>query len=82
MHVRAHLPATLLIYGGRDHVVDIAAPLELQAALQAHGDDVTLVRLPWAEHGFEDVPIGLHGGYAFEAVDGFLGRVLDLRRSL
>lgn len=82
MHVRAHLPPTMLIYGGRDHVVDIAAPRELQAALQARGDDVTFVRLPWAEHGFEEVPFGLHGRHALEALDGFLSRVLNLRRGL
>jgi len=79
-HVRAHLPPTLLIYGGHDHVVDIRAPLELQAALQGHGDAVTFLRLPWAEHDFEEVPFGLHGRFALEAVDAFLGRVLRLRR--
>ena len=76
MHVRAHLPPTLLIYAGRDHIVDIRAALALRAALQAHGDEVTFLRLPWAEHGFEAVPFGLHARYAFDAVDGFLRRAL------
>jgi acetyl esterase/lipase len=75
-HVREHLPATLLIYAGRDHVVDIRAPMELRDSLQAHGDDVTFVVFPWAEHGFEDVPFGLHGRFALNAVDAFLSRTL------
>lgn len=74
--VRAHLPPTLLLYAGRDHVVDIRAPMELRDALQAHGDDVTFVRFPWAEHGFEEVPFGLHGHLALDAVDAFLTRTL------
>jgi acetyl esterase/lipase len=76
MHVRVHLPATLLIYGERDHVVDVRAPVELRDALQARGDDVTLLRLPWAEHAFENVPLGLHGRFALNAVDAFFSRTL------
>jgi acetyl esterase/lipase len=74
--VRAHLPPTLLIYGARDHVVDIRAPIELRDALQARRNDVALVQFPWAEHGFEDVPYGFHGRVALDTVDAFLTRTL------
>jgi acetyl esterase/lipase len=71
-HVRDGLPPTLLIYGDRDHVVDFRSALRLRDALAAHGDDVTLLTLPWTEHGFEDVPWGLHAPVALAAVQAFL----------
>jgi acetyl esterase/lipase len=75
-HVRAGLPPTLLIYGNRDHVVDFRSALRLRDALRAHGDDVTLLTLPWTEHGFEDVPWGLHAPVALAAVQAFLQRTI------
>lgn len=75
-NVRNGLPPTLLIYGSRDHVVDYRSALRLRDALAAHGDDVTLLTLPWTEHGFEDVPWGLHAQVALAAVQSFLKRTI------
>jgi acetyl esterase/lipase len=74
--VRRGLPPTLLIYADRDHVVDFGYAETFRDALRADGDDVTLVELPWAEHGFEEVPFGLHAPIALRAVEDFLQRTL------
>ena len=75
-NVRCGSPPTLLIYGDRDHVVDFRSALRLRDALRSCGTDVTLLELPWTEHGFEDVPWGLHASIAFAQVEAFLHRTL------
>ena len=75
-NVRAGSPPTLLIYGDRDHVVDFRSALRLRDALAEHGDDVSLLTLPWTEHGFEDVPWGLHATLALGSVEAFLRRTI------
>ncbi len=74
--VREGLPATLLIYGARDHIVDVGPARALRAALLAHHDLVEYCELPWADHAFEDVPFGLHSLVAFAALEDFLGKTL------
>jgi len=75
-NVRCGSPPALLIYGNRDHVVDFRSALRLRDALRSCGTDVTLLELPWTEHGFEDVPWGLHASIAFAQVEAFLHRTL------
>jgi acetyl esterase/lipase len=75
-NVRCGSPPTLLVYGSRDHVVDFSSALRLRNALRACGNDVTLLELPWTEHGFEDIPYGLHAPVAFGAMEAFLQRTL------
>jgi len=74
--VRSGLPPTLLIYADRDHVVDFGSAEMFRDALRTNGDDVTFVELPWTEHGFEEVPFGLHAPVALRAVEAFLRRTL------
>jgi len=74
--VRRGLPPTLLIYADRDHVVDFGYAETFRDALRANDDDVTFVNIPWAEHGYEEVPFGLHAPIALRAVEDFLGRAL------
>ncbi len=74
--VRSGLPPTLLIYADRDHVVDFRSALMFRDALRSNGNDVTFVRLPWTEHGFEEIPFGLHAPVALLAVEDFLRRTL------
>jgi acetyl esterase/lipase len=75
-NVRCGSPPALLIYGDRDHVVDFRSAVRLRDALRSCGTDVTLLELPWTEHGFEDVPWGLHASIAFAEVEAFLRRTL------
>lgn len=74
--VRRGLPPALLIYGDRDHVVDFGYAEKFRDALRSDGNDVTFVDLPWTEHGFEEVPFGLHAPVALRAVEEFLRRTL------
>ncbi len=71
-HVRRGLPPALLIYGRRDHVVDIRYAWKLRDALRAVGNTVMFLELPWTEHAFEDVPFGLHAPIAYRATVEFL----------
>jgi acetyl esterase/lipase len=75
-NVRCGSPPTLLVYGNRDHVVNIRSARRLRDALRSCGTDVTLLELPWTEHGFEDIPWGLHASIAFPEVEAFLQRTL------
>lgn len=75
-HVRPGLPPVLLIYGARDHVVDIRYAWKFRDALRAVGTRVTFVQLPWTEHAFEAVPFGLHAPVAYHATLNFLASIL------
>ncbi|MBC5829276.1 MAG: alpha/beta hydrolase [Candidatus Eremiobacteraeota bacterium] len=72
VHVRRGLPPALLIYGSRDHVVDIRYAWKLRDALRAAGTSVTFLELPWTEHAFEEVSFGLHAPVAYRATVEFL----------
>jgi len=74
--VRGGLPATLLIYGARDHIVDVRGARALRSALLAQHDSVEYCELPWADHAFEEVPFGLHSLVAFDALEDFLAKTL------
>lgn len=57
-HVRAgtgSLPPTLLIYGGRDHIVEAKYGTTIVNALRARGTQVGYIELPWADHAFDEV---------------------------
>lgn len=74
-HVRAGLPPTLLVYGGRDHVVEPRFGRAVARALAAAGDPVAYVELPWAEHGFDAVPSGVGERVATLLAERFVARV-------
>ncbi|MGA8576698.1 MAG: alpha/beta hydrolase [Candidatus Cybelea sp.] len=78
--VRRGLPPTLLIYGARDHVVDIRYARKFRDALRAAGTNVTFLELPWTEHAFEVVPFGLHAPIAFRATLSFLAATVGSGR--
>ncbi len=75
-HVRRGLPPVLLIYGDRDHVVDIRYAWKFRDVLRAAGTSVTFLQLPWTEHAFEYVPFGLHAPIAYRATLNFLVETL------
>jgi len=49
------LPPTLLIYGGRDHIVEAKYGKTIVNALRARGTQVGYIQLPWADHAFDEV---------------------------
>lgn len=70
------LPPTLLVYGGRDHVVAPSFGAALHRQLRATGTTSVLLELPWAEHAFDAVPFGPGGQLALYYVERFLGWAL------
>ena len=49
------VPPTLLIYGGRDHIVESKYGVRMRDTLAAHRDTVAYLEIPWAEHAFDAV---------------------------
>jgi acetyl esterase/lipase len=57
-HIRAGttpLPPTLLVYGGRDHIVEPKYGQTVVNALRARGTPVAYLEIPWADHAFDAV---------------------------
>jgi acetyl esterase/lipase len=69
-------PPTLLIYGGRDHVVSPQFGAALHDRLRATGTKSVLLELPWAEHAFDAVPFGPGGQLALYHTERFLAWAL------
>ena len=74
--IRPGLPPTLLVFGGRDHIVKPVFNRQAAAALRGARVPVISVELPWAEHGFDIVPTGLGAQLAFNVIVDFLDREL------
>ncbi len=71
------LPPTLLIYGGRDHVVSPRFGASLHERLRATGTTSVLLTLPWAEHAFDAVPFGPGAQLALFHQERFLAWALN-----
>jgi dipeptidyl aminopeptidase/acylaminoacyl peptidase len=69
-------PPTLLIQGGRDHLVKPEFARELHQQLKAVGSPAVLLELPWAEHGFDLVFKGIGNREALKYVESFLAWTL------
>ncbi|MDQ6779993.1 MAG: alpha/beta hydrolase [Candidatus Eremiobacteraeota bacterium] len=72
MNIGSNPAPVLLLYGSRDHVVEVGPAVKLERVLKQHHAEVSALYLPWAEHSFESVPLGLHGVIAWSAVTIFL----------
>ncbi len=70
--VRPNLPPTLLVYGGRDHIVQAKFGRYLSEQLQASGNIATFLEIPWAEHAFDALPSGLSNQVALYYTERFL----------
>ena len=68
-------PPTLLIQGGRDHLVLPNFTRDLHRQLLASGTDSTLLELPWSDHAFDFAFGGLGYRLAIHEVEQFLARV-------
>lgn len=74
--VKPGLPPTLLIYGQRDHVVPPSYGQQLYEQLQARGNLVALIAIPWAEHAFDAVFRGPSNQIALYYTERFLAWAL------
>ena len=70
------LPTTLLIYGGRDHLVEARFGRSLYEALVESGNRAVWVKIPWAEHAFDKVFSGVSNQMALHFVERFLAQTL------
>jgi acetyl esterase/lipase len=66
------LPPTLLIYGGKDHIVEPRFGRLLADSLHAVHSTAVHVEIPWAEHAFDAVPQGLSGQLSRYLTERFL----------
>ncbi|MGB3294985.1 MAG: alpha/beta hydrolase [Phormidesmis sp.] len=70
------LPPTLLIYGGRDHIVEVRFGRRLYDALTEGGNTAVWVKIPWAEHAFDKVFNGVSNQLALHFIERFLDQTL------
>jgi acetyl esterase/lipase len=75
-YVARRLPPSLLIYGGRDHIVLPTFGARLDERLRAEGATSVFLEIPWAEHAFDAVPNGPSGRLSLYYTEQFLGWAL------
>ena len=75
-YVTRRLPPSLLIYGGRDHIVLPRFGARLDERLRAAGATSVFLEIPWAEHAFDLVPNGPSGQLSLYYTEQFLGWAL------
>jgi acetyl esterase/lipase len=74
--VKPQLPPSLLIYGGRDHVVQSKYGRALGLALREQGNQAVFIEIPWADHVFDAVFSGVSNQLALYYTERFLGWAL------
>jgi acetyl esterase/lipase len=70
------LPPSLLIYGGKDHIVQAKYGRALYQRLQSVGSRAILIEIPWAEHAFDAVFNGVSNQLALYYTERFLAWAL------
>lgn len=66
------LPPTLLIYGGRDNVVEPKYGRSFAEKLNESGTSAAYLEIPWAEHGFDEVFSGVSSQVSLYYLERFL----------
>jgi len=66
------LPPTLLIYGGRDNVVEAKYARVFAERLNESGTPAAYLEIPWAEHGFDEVFDGVSSQLSLYYTERFL----------
>jgi acetyl esterase/lipase len=74
--VKPGLPPSLLIYGGRDHIVESRFGKHLAETLTQNQNPVLFIEIPWADHAFDAVFQGVSNQFALYYVDRFLAATL------
>ncbi len=74
--IKPGLPPSLLIYGGRDHIVESRFGKRLAEALTQTQNSVLFIEIPWADHAFDNVFQGVSNQFALYYVDRFLDATL------
>jgi acetyl esterase/lipase len=74
-YAKARVPPTLLIFGGRDNIVEARYGRQMRDALAASGNEVAYLEIPWAEHAFDEVFNGPSSQLALFYTERFLAAV-------
>lgn len=74
--VKPSLPASLLIYGGKDRIVEAKYGRYLAQQLQSQGNRAVFIELPWADHAFDAVFSGVSNQLALYYTERFLAWAL------
>ncbi|MDJ0554952.1 MAG: alpha/beta hydrolase [Microcoleaceae cyanobacterium MO_207.B10] len=75
-YVRPALPPSLLVYAGRDHIVQSKFRRMLYTQLRATGNQAIFLEIPWAEHSFDAVFPGISNQLALYYTERFLASLL------
>ncbi|UNU25562.1 alpha/beta hydrolase [Microcoleus vaginatus] len=75
-YIKPNLPPSLLVYAGRDHIVQPKFGRSLYERLRATGDRAILLEIPWAEHAFDAVFNGPSNQLALYYTERFLAHAL------
>lgn len=65
-------PPTLIIQGGRDHIVKPRFAREFVEKLRLNGTRAVLLEIPWAEHGFDAISVGPGSRESLDYIERFL----------
>lgn len=76
-YVTRPLPPSLLVYGGRDHIVQAKFGRSLSERLRAVGSRAIFLEIPWAEHAFDAVFNGVSNQLALYYTERFLAWILQ-----
>ncbi|MBH8551922.1 alpha/beta hydrolase [Nostocaceae cyanobacterium CENA357] len=66
------IPPTLLIYGSRDHLVEVRFGRQMYKRLLQSGKTAVFLEIPWAEHAFDAVFNGVSNQLALYHTERFL----------
>ncbi len=75
-YIKPSLPPTLLIYGGRDHVVQARFGKQMFDRLHQFSNTAVFLEIPWAEHAFDAVFSGVSNQLALYYTEHFLAWAL------
>ena len=70
------LPPSLLIYGGRDHLVEARFGRRLYEAMLESQNRAVWIKIPWAEHAFDKIFNGVSNQMALHFIERFLAQTL------
>jgi acetyl esterase/lipase len=74
--VKPALPPSLLIYGGKDHIIESKYGKNLAQQLRSQGNQAVFIEIPWADHAFDAVFSGLSNQLALYYTERFLAWAL------
>ncbi|MEG4987446.1 alpha/beta hydrolase [Microcoleus sp. BR0-C5] len=75
-YIKPNLPPSLLVYAGRDHIVQPKFGRSLYERFRATGERAILLEIPWAEHAFDAVFNGPSNQLALYYTERFLAHTL------